>query len=221
MPRFRVGSKLVCNCDKLRGMAPEAAWSESGPLAVAGSDIADRCCLSESAKKMLTGNSQGTVLPSQQQYVGRFVDDVMRFIVDNRLSYATVLGTGVSAMKAQLKAEAEKHWSLHVGYLRAQGMDKASVEDVEELRSTFRGLVIHNEDHKYGRICLYCPQLYGQCIQSTFWGEDDVFEEVDASPTEADRVIRSMLPTAVRRLCSWGIARENIGVDQTVPRISL
>ena len=117
MRRFRVGSELVCNCDKLRGIAPEAAWSESGLLAVAGSDIADRCCLSESAKKMLAGNSKETVLPSQQQYVSRFVNDVMRFIVDNRLSYANVLAAGVSAMKAQLKAEAEKHWSLHAEYL--------------------------------------------------------------------------------------------------------
>ncbi len=84
------------------------------------------------------------------------------------------------------------------------------MDDGKEIRAAFQDLVIHNEDHRYGRICLYCPQLYGQGIQSTFWGADDVFEEVGTSPTEADRVILALLPAAVMRLCSWGIARETL-----------
>ena len=217
MRKFRIGFQMVCTCDRMRGVAPETAWTESGHLAVAGSDIADWCGLSQSARNMLVGNSRETALPSEYGFLCRFNRDVMQFIVDNRLSFANCLGIGIHQIKTQLRVEAKKHWTLHAKHLKTQHVQKASMDDVAEIRHAFCDLVIHNEDHKYGRTCLYCPQLYGQCILNTFWGADGVFEEVDTSPSEADRIVRAMLPAAVRRSCSCGIARENTGVDQTVP----
>ncbi len=151
---------------------------------------------------MVVGNSRETVLPSEYEFLSCFNHDVMQFIIDNRLSFANSFGTGIHQIKTQLGVEAEKEWTLHAKDLKTQHVQKASMDDVAEIRRAFRDLGIRNEDHKYGRTCLYCPQLYGQCILSTFGNDDGVFEEVGTSPSEAGRIVGAVLPAAARRSCS-------------------
>ena len=71
------------------------------------------------------------------------------------------------------------------------------------IQAEFFNAIWHCEDHCASKVVAYCPCLYYDLINKTFFDTPEVFRLEKTTPHEAGVAIRKLFPLGVKRRCKW------------------